>query len=281
MAKQRPIKRVDSKRKSEYERLVKNAKSKVRSIKKKFGDRVTVLEEGTNGELTPVTKKVEDLVNIPRLKELDTWEQFHETIDKLSSFTNRNNTKFQFKKNKYNVVASKNLLNTAERDTKRAQRRADEENKKNENKPIISDGKIIGTYGQLQKMQAPSKINRPANFNFGNMRNNERLRDVVNNMHRKADPSHYNRRAEKMRDTYIRELYDAFNSDADYLVSILKAMNPEDFLEMYKIEDAYDFQLFYIMKYMDEAENLGELGRITRIAEKYASGQGNFDMRNF
>jgi hypothetical protein len=281
MANHRPIKKVDSKKKTEYERLVKNAKSKMRNIKKNFGERVTVLEESSNGELTPVTKRVEDLVNIPKLSDLNTWDQFHDTVEKLSSFTNRNNTKFQFKKNQHDVVASKNLLNKAEMLKNRAERIAKKERAKTENKEVL--GAEGATVGERARMVArPNKLGyAPITFNFNDLRNVDRLKDKFNSLENKSNPHYFDRRKKQFQENWLDSLAGSFNSAADELLDKMKQLNPDDFYELYQILERYmDIDLYDSEGQMVSA-NEDTLRKLEHHIDSFLSGNISLDMKSF
>ena len=149
----------------EYRRLVRNSKAKIRRTSKNYG------------------VDLSDEVELPSLDQFKTRKEFNEWKESVSNFTNRANTEYQFKKNEYGVVASKKEINQIERDTKRAQKIAEELQKKASEKPFISGGKEQGTVGQrMMQMGKPNTagIYRPPDFNFDKIRSKKQLEEKKN-----------------------------------------------------------------------------------------------------
>jgi hypothetical protein len=247
--------------------LAKNTKTKVRTTLKKYG--VDLSSE----------------VELPSIESFETRDQFNEWKNKQSSFTNKANTRYQFKKNDYGVVASKFEINNIVKDVKTAQRIADKKIKESKNKPIISGGKIQGTQGQKLLGMATKTvggITRPKDFNFGGVKNQSRFNEIKENAKKRADPDFVDKRAERMRDTYIQELEKAFNSDADDVIKNFKLMPVEDFLELYNMNVDFQFDLFYRMKYLDTNEKDDVLVKLESVVSKYYDDELNplFKLRN-
>lgn len=156
------------------------------------------------------------------------------------------NLKYKFVKNEYGVVSSKSEINEITRNRNKEIRRAKEQLKKEKADPVKKQ--------ELLKMANPSKagIHIPKPFKFKDVRSRSRLEDVKESARRRSDPDFYPKRMTKMHETFIRELEEAFNSDANWLVDQIKNMNPDDFVELYKKYPSFDFQIFYILKYVDE-----------------------------
>jgi hypothetical protein len=211
--------------------LVKNSKAKVKRTFQKYG--VDLTEE----------------VSIPSLDSFQTREKFNEWKEKAGSFTNRNNQRFQFVKNEHGVVASKSLLNEISRNRKKEILLAERKAKEIKEDPIAKQ--------EMLKMADPKRgggIHIPKPFNFKEVRSKGRLDDLLETTKRRSDPKFYDNRTIKIHETFIRELEQAFNSDADWLIDKIQRMSLEDFSDMYKMYPSFDFQIFYIMKYVNEGE---------------------------
>jgi hypothetical protein len=109
----------------------------------------------------------------------------------------------------------------------------------------------------MLKMAEPKRgggVHIPKPFNFKEVRSKGRLDDLLETTKRRSDPKFYDNRTIKIHETFIKELEQAFNSDADWLIDKIQRMSLEDFSDMYKMYPSFDFQIFYIMKYVNEGE---------------------------
>jgi hypothetical protein len=229
-----------------YAQLVKNSKAKVKRTFQKYGIDLS-------GE-----------VEIPSLDSFETREEFNEWKEKAGSFTNRNNQRYQFVKNEFGVVASKSLLNEITRNRKKEILLAEKKLKEISENPSAKQ--------ELLKMADPQRgggVHIPKPFNFKEVRSRGRLEDLLETTRRRSDPKFYDKRTSKMHEVFIEELEKAFNSDANELVNKLKSMSPDEFLDMYKMYPSFDFQIFYILKYVNENEQDKYLREMERDFERY------------
>lgn len=246
--------------------MVRNSKSKIRRTANNYGIDLS------------------DEVELPSINNFKTRSQFNEWKEKQQSFTNRSNLNYQFKKNRYDVVASKSTLNQIEMNTRIAQRLADQKRKQLANKPFISGGRQQGTVEQrMLQMGRPNVAgySRPKDFNFERVRNERDLDRIFDNIKKKADPENYNDRMEKMRENYIRKLEEDFNSDANDLIDKIKSMPADEFYEMYLIHDEFDFDAFYTNDDLmgDGSEKLIKV--LERYVDNYFLGNTNMDLKGF
>jgi hypothetical protein len=265
MARFTPLRITENDRK-EFAKLAKNSKAKINRTLKNYG--INLSNE----------------VFIPsNIESFKTRKEFNEWKEKAGSFTNRNNQRFQFLKNEFGVVASKSEINKIKRDTKKAQRIAETIIKEREQKPIIHNGKIVSTHKQeMLKMAHPNRggFHVPKDFDFNAIRTPKRLEEVKENMEKRSKGEFYSKRTEKMYETFIQELEEAFNSDANDLVEKLRNMNPDDFLDMYQMYNSFDFMTFYTMKYSDEEQQNVFLRRMERDVERYEKGE-QYSLKGF
>lgn len=268
MARITPI-RITERDKKEYARLVRNTRAKIRRTQKNYGIDLS-------GE-----------VELPKLEEFSTRKEFNEWKERVGSFTNRYNLRYQFVKNEYDVVASKSQLMKIERDTKRAQRIADEELKKVQDKPVFQGGKQFGTVGQRTlHMSTPdvTGIHRPSDFDFSKVRNQQRLEDLQESMEKRAYPEYYDWRKEQLKMNFMKMLEETFNSDADDVVDKLADIPPDDFYEMYLMYPSeFNFDIYYLDDDMDQEASgyLNELNKIDSYIDQYKSGKINTDLKGF
>lgn len=238
--------------------MVKNAKAKIRRTNKNYG--IDLSNE----------------IELPSLESFQTRKQFNEFREKIGSFTNKNNQRYQFVKNEHGIVASKSLLNEIKRDTKAAQNVAKREIEKMKKNVTVEQKQ------EMLKMKEPMKvpIHIPVNFDFTKIRSKGRLKNIAENVKRRADPNFYNKRTKTMQETFIRELEESFNSDANWLVEQLKKMNPDDFLDMYKMYNSFDFRTYYTMRGMNENAHDIFLKRMERDFQRYQRGD-DYSLKDF
>jgi hypothetical protein len=244
--------------------LAKNSKAKVKRANKNNGIDIS-------GEL-----------NLPSLDQFETRSDFNKWKKQQKQFTDRKN---EIVTNKYGVSATKQFIKEITRDTKKAQKNADEKMRERMNKPFISGGKEQGTQGQeLLKMAKPNiaGITKPPNFNFNTMQTKRDLLKKRENMKKKKEPNYFDARLEKMKNSYIEELQKAFNSDANALVEKLRNVPSDDFYEMYMMFDEFDFNIFYLMKYLDSQDHDSLLQQLDTYIDRYQKGTLNplFKLRN-
>lgn len=246
MARFVPIRITKADRK-EYARLVKNTKAKLRRTKKNYG------------------LDLSDEVVIPSLDDFTTRQEFNLWKQQMSSFTNRANLNYQFKKNPYGVVASKKEINEITRNTKRAQEIAKQFEREASEKPFISGGKQQGTLEQRSFMldKPVSGITVPRDFDFEKVRSRRQLEAKKESMARRVTPEFYDKRMEQMKENYINLMQSTFHSDADELVRKLENMTAKDFYNMWLMFDEFDFTHYYppsgvvddaLMNYVEKME---------------------------
>lgn len=222
--------RIMERDKKEYARLIKNAKAKIRRVKKKYG------------------LDLSDKINIPSLKDFETRSQFNEFKQNQSMFTNRANQNYQFQKNKHNVVASKKEINELKRLTEQAQKNANELIDKYSKLPFYQKGKQVSTVGQraqMMKRPAPGGIYPVKDFNFDKYWTRGDFEGAFDKIGKKANPGYYDERTEIMKENYLQLIREAFHSDGDDLYKSIDMMDALDFYDMYLSNDEFDFEEFY------------------------------------
>lgn len=244
--------RVGEKTLSEYQRQVKNTRSKINRVKKNYDIDLT------------------DEIPLPPLESFTSRKQFNEWVQKVESFRNRANQHYQFEKNEYGVSASKARLKRIEEKVKEAQRLADEQIQRYEDTPFVSGGVQQGTVG----LQRPNKtgIYRPSNFEFEEVRSQARLDEIEEGMEAKADPKYYDERMERMKENFIIALEGSFNTLADELVDAIKKIPAEDFYQIYLEFDEFDFDYFDTEGQMVTADETS-IGQMMKYIKRYENGQ--------
>lgn len=214
-------------------------------------------------------------INIPSLESFSSRKELNQWVRNVQSFRNRANRHYQFVKNEYGVSASKSRLDKIEKLNKKAQKLADEQIQKYEDKPFISGGKEQGTVG----MQRPNKtgIYRPKDFNFSEVRSEQRLREIEQAMGEKSVPLYYDERMERMKTNFIEALSGSFNSLADGLIGEIKNLNADVFYQLYLEFDEFDFDYFDTDGQSVVADE-SSIGQMLRAIDKYKEGRLDTDL---
>lgn len=215
---------VGEKTLAEYQRQVKNTRAKLRRLQKQHG------------------VDLSDEIKIPKLEDFGRRKEFNAWVREAEQFRNRSNMTYQFVKNQYGVSASKRQLKEIERNVKKAQQLADQQIAESQDLPFISGGQTQSTVG----MQRPNKtgIYRPHDFDFEEVRSTTRLEEIQSSADKKSEPEYYDRRAEQMKENFIKALGGSFNSLADELVDAIKNIPASDFYQIYLMFDEFDFDYF-------------------------------------
>lgn len=245
----------------EYKRLVKNTKAKISRTLKNYG--IDLSSE----------------INIPSLEDFKTRKQFNKFKEEVRSFTNRNNTAYQFVKNKYGVVISKKELNKIKRDSKLAQTQAKKVQNKAAKLPFIADGEVVSTVGQRsQLMGKPNTggITIPKDFNFDTIQSNYQLDKKKKNLEDRSKPDFFNKRAELLKENYIKAIRENYNSLGDELIEEIKDVDANDFFELFIQHDDLQFEYVYT-----EEQNEESLEEKMNVIERYKRGEISMDLKGF
>lgn len=253
--------RITSNDIKEFKRLAKNTKTKINRTFKNYGIDLS-------GE-----------IEIPKsVNEFKTRAEFNAWKEKSRQLTNRNNTEYQFRKNKYGVVASVKEINEAKRRTKRAQRVAKDLIKKSAKKDFLVNGKKVSTVGQrMQQMgKNAGEIHIPPNFNFDTIVNRKHFNEKMENLEERSKPNFLDIRSERLKQNYIKLLGGAYNSDADELIQRIEAIPSTDFFELFLMHEELQFDFEYT-----EEQTEANLNKKISIIERYEHGKIKMDLKGF
>lgn len=210
--------------------MVRNAKAKIRRTKKNYG--IDLAEE----------------IQIPKLTDFETRSQYNEWKEGIQEFTNRYNIEYQFVKNEYDVVASKGQLKRIEKNTKIAQEKAKQMIDKLEQLPVYQQGEQTMTVAGrilMTSEKSATGIKVPLDFDFSSVRTQDVLRAKEKGMEKQASEDYYQNKQDQYKDNFIKKMEGSFNSDADYVVDVIKNMSDNDFYEMTLMyPDTFDFDLY-------------------------------------
>lgn len=246
---------------SEYKRLAKNTQAKISRTYKKYG--VDLSSE----------------ISTPKLEDFKTRKEYNKWKEEVRQFTNRANTKYQFVKNEYGVVASKQEINKVKRETKQAQNVAKRLQKETAKKPFISGGKKQGTLGQrMMQMGKPSVdgIFIPKDFEFDKIRSREQFELKSESMNKRAQPDYLDKRQITMKENYLKLIDEKYNSDGETLKEEIEKINPADFFELFLMHDELQFEYEYT-----EEQTEANLQKKLSIIESFKEGKVNMDLKGF
>lgn len=259
MARQPNI-RIMKRDEKEYNKLRRKVKNKLRRTRKKYG--IDLSNE----------------IPTPNLNDFTTRQEFNRWKEQAQSFTNRFNLNYQFRKNKYGVVASKARLQKIKRDTKRAQEIASNIGKQVKDKPFIVGGKKKSTVGKQQLMLGRENyggIYYPGDFNFEDFKYQDSLDAREKSIRKKARVPELEDKMQRMKDNYAEKVKEVFNSDGNEIGRKIDSMSAKDFYEMYLMYDEIDF--FYLY----ESNASDYLSRIQNYIDRYERGDVSLDLSIF
>lgn len=260
--------RINQKDKQLFDRLTRNARNKIRRVEKNYGINLS------------------DDIDLKLISDFKTRNDFNQWIEDIQSFTNRNNTTYQFVKNEHGLVISKKELNNIIKTSKQNQKRAIEardkalglkglNRKQRELKQLSDNVKMLGEANA-------TGITIPAIFNFKQFRTRSTLNKAIENVFKRDNPDYFDERAERMKDNFIRSLQGSFNSEADYLITLLEQMNGQDFYEMYMDDELlnFDFSLYDSEGSFYEAD-MGKLQAMLQKVRDWNNGVTDRDFMGF
>jgi hypothetical protein len=158
-------------------------------------------------------------------------------------------------------------------------------------RPFISGGKQYGTVGKrlrMMKRRPSSLVSRPSDFDFNKIHTYTELEKRKEIAKKKADPTNFDERTEKMKERYIEGLEFMFNSEADEVIRKLRMIPAEIFYEMYQIYDEFEPtfnpspQKFYENGvWIDEGAMTSQLHDIEKYLDQYLEGRMEFRLKGF
>lgn len=263
--KRRRYKQRDNNAKKEYQRLVRNTKSKINRIRDNWGIDVS------------------DKVNLPSFSELDTPEKFDKWSDEMIEFTDRNNKNFQFEKNKWGVVFSVAELEEGKRNTEIAQKNAQELIDKYKQNPYSREGKETGyTVGErmmLFEKENVAGITVPDAFDIDAFQSRSRLEGRLELLDEKASGKFFDQSMERMKNNFMKSLRGTFNSDADEIIDMIDIIPPDDFFELFIMKAEFTFEDYASDGSIDATET--QLERLKSYLLEYFRGEIDFDLKSF
>lgn len=261
MKKKKPGKRVSASEK-EYNDLAKRVEAKIKRVTKNYGIDLT-----TEIPVLPFSNL--------------TTKQRNEQKEKMKSFTNRANTKYQFRKNDYGVVASVRELNQAKRDTDLAIKKVNKLVKEIHNKQVIGGkGVKVGEYNKVLK-QTPAErlgITLPEKFNFKQFRSKSKLDRRIELLEKKARGNYYEEKFNQLRENVINKLDTLFNTfTSDDVVYLLRQLSDKEFTDFYARSKNVKIDEYPTTLGQPEDSDYTQLGHLLNELKQYIAEKDNHE----
>jgi hypothetical protein len=265
--------RISEKDKKEYNKLKNAVKSKIRRTQKNYG------------------VNLENEISVPSLSEFSNRKEYNAWKQKASSFTNRNNTRYQFRKNKNGLVYTVAELNEFNRLNTRERNIAKSKSKKFKDKPFMRHGQQIGTVGdRFGMMKRPKNIgfSIPAKFDINNFYSRYDLNRRKEAMEKRADPKNFDRRLETFKENFINGIEKSFNSEGESLVRKLESIPADVLYDLYLENDEFQ-DLFYKytkesyngIQMIDDQDSISSLHDVEKIIDAKIEDRDNRLLENF
>ena len=207
--------RISKKDEQEYKKLVRNAKAKIRRVKKQH-----------NIDLTSE-------ISLPSLSSFQNRKAFNAFKEDLNKFNKGLKNDYKIVKNEVGASFTKKEIKEYERKQKEAIRLA----KEHYEKTTAEQQKIFLKPNNLDipRMKDWKELSRN-NFN-------ERLKMLT----KRADPEHFNERDRTFRDNYVNSIRGSFNDRevVNEIIEMIESIPPDKFYDIYKeYLEFFDFELF-------------------------------------
>jgi hypothetical protein len=249
--------RITSKDKTEYNKLKNKVKSKIARTSKKYG--VNLISE----------------IDIPDLSEFKTRKEYNEWKEKASSFTNRNNRRYQYRRNEKGFVYNIAEHEKAKRHYDRGVRLAKERKKKIENLELKFNGKTIGKVKDREVLFShPESVNFPEPYDINKIHDRKHFERRLAQYEKRSSPNFFRDTDKRMQDNFIKSVEGSFDSSSfvDSVIDKIRSLPPDVFYELYKQNfNEFDFTLYDSEGHFASA-NLSQLVAIDHIINEWVDG---------
>lgn len=249
----------------EYQRLVKNTKSKLKRVFDEYG------------------LDLSEKIKIPDYEELNSPEKFDDFVENMSSFTDRSNLRYQFERNKHGMVYSKQELNEGIANTMIAQQKARELIEKYKQHPYYVAGKeagyTVGDRMMLYEKENVAGIEEPDDFDINKFESRSRLEGRLELLGDKASGKFFDESMSRMKENFMKALRGSFHSDADDVIAMLDIIPPDDFFEMFIMNAEFSFETFHSDGSGDN--DLDQLELLRGYIDTYFRGEMDMDLKHF
>lgn len=255
--------------------MVKNTKAKVKRTIQNIGSTIYDVEKDENGEQKLIERNVRDLLNVPKLEDFQTREDFNNWKEQQTKITSGRSPHFNFKKNEHGLAVTEHLLNVKENREYMAQREARKEQAKaRENKEAEQ---------RAGYMAYPTRIGfHKTGFNLDRMRSGGELERSMQRLIDQSTGQEYGRTKRRMMDNWLDSVAGSFeNGEANDILDRFKQMSPEEWYDMY--EQFYEDMTFRIYDSEGQLQSATDdnLDALRQYLDDYEWNLVNFDMKDF
>lgn len=260
--------RITKNDREEHARLARKAKAKIRRTNKTYG--IDLSEK----------------VKIYSIEDFGTRAEYNAWKDRISRFTNRYTKEYQFEKNERGFVANKQELYEFKKANEKARVTAMKKNEKLKKETFFVRGKAEGTIEERQRLKkdaTPVEISVPDVFDFNEIADRKEFDQKLESMKKRADPAEFDKRMNRFKRVFERELEENFNSDAQRIIELLEYIPDDDFYYIYqKNNEEFNYTMFYPPEgVVDDENSLKQIRRMESVLKEYLTGKYNMDLKGF
>jgi hypothetical protein len=247
--------RISKKDKEEYNKLMRNAKAKMKRLQKQGID--------LTGE-----------IELPTLSAFENRKQFNEWKD----FTNKFNKGL---KNEYKVFTTEKGVKLLGKEIKEFQEKQEIAIKRAEEhyKKVTPENEIL--------FKKPTRMDIPDKIEWKNIPSRKYFMDKMENFRKRVSPTFFNDRDELFKNNFIKSIEGSFDSFwlSNEVVERLRKLPPDYFTELMKNEkfqDVFTFEI-YDSEGQQVGANLNHLEAMNEILKRFEYGylEDDFLLKNF
>lgn len=196
-------------------------------------------------------------IDIQDISSFQSRKEFNKYINELEKFTDRKN--FTYVKNKYGVVISRDDMNEIKTHIKKINKQKRKDYRKIKNKIFKTRGQNTLEKVNDRKLMGDTRFDEftEKTFNFDRFRNQKEIEMYKKSVNKQAKSDYVIELRKKYKSNYIIALQNVFGEMGKKLISKVKSMSLEDFLEIYYTEDIGIID--YLYEFTDVLLKLREL----------------------
>jgi hypothetical protein len=248
--------RINKKDKAEYQRLMRNAKRKMKRLAKKGIDQETLL----------------GLVDLPPLQAFDTRKEFNRWKEEATRFTKRQVKDFQVVMNEKGVP----LLGKEIKEYKAMEAKAIQ---------LAEEHYINTTTPQERIFKKAPKLDIPDPLDLAKVESRERFKTKTKQMKKRANPTYFRERDLLFKSVFVSGI-EANYQDSPLLAAVLEkldTLSPDEFYELYKM-DEFD-SIFNIEFYPSDGQgdnaSDARLNEMNNILNAFFESKIDMPLKNF
>ena len=120
-------------------------------------------------------------------------------------------------------------------------------------------------------------------FDFNEIADRKEFDQKLEGMKKRADPAEFDKRMNRFKRVFERELEENFNSDAQRILELLEYIPDDDFYYIYqKNNEEFNYTMFYPPEgVVDDENSLKQIRRMESVLKEYLTGKYNMDLKGF